>query len=293
MKDDDFYPFTGSLSGEMGARLGYDIDMSRDGQTIVAGAPGENGFGKVRYMIAPKAGWMKVDPESIGKEIELGYLGIGSPQTGDEFGAAVAISQDDSTIVVGAPGRVVSQGSVYLFNKPSGGWLNTESLVHLKVEGLNVGDRFGESVAVSKDGSVIAVGAPGLVGQSSGNIYVFTDVDPKTSSYKVHKLGSKYVVSNAGISIAISADGKTIVAGSYLDSKDERKNLGSVLVYKSKSGKWTDSINDGNLAYKEINAETTGSLLGFSVDVTDDGSKVLVGIPNYNNGQGDFMWMDI
>ncbi len=92
-----------------------------------------------------------------------------APGTQDEFGSAVAISADASTILVGAPGADVrfsvgnqmdrgsNAGAAFVF-RASGG--RTQRPAFFTSQPAGAGTRFGTSVAVSADGSIIAVGVP-------------------------------------------------------------------------------------------------------------------------------------
>ncbi|MES0489983.1 MAG: FG-GAP repeat protein [Leptospirales bacterium] len=280
----DMLSETLGFAGEKGWNLGAKVDLSNKGKTVVMSAPGFKGYGRVQYLVAPSGGWAKVkDPN----DIVMGVLGLGKPKKGDEFGSSLAISEDDSTIVVGAPGIDGNTGAVYLFTKPKNGWINTKSLYRLPIEGLKKGDRFGESVAVSKDGSVIIVGTPGKTGKSTGKIYVFT---LSKNSISTTTLGSAYETINMGISLAISGDGKTIAAGEY--GKDKN---GGVVLYRLKSGKWEKGviIALNHLQYPEIDEQKKGAMVGFSVDLTENGSHVLFGVPLFDHGEGDYDWFKL
>jgi len=288
-KDQNYVEADISIDGpEAGWRFGYKTAISEDGKTVAVSAPGYEGYGRVYYLLTPKGGWPKYTSMD---EVDTGYLGVGSPKKGDEFGAALAISRDDSTIVAGAPGRNKNTGEAYYFKKPSKGWLETESLVVLTSDDLRPGARFGESIDVSDDGSVVIVGAPGQYGKSNGDVFIFTDIDFDKGSYTVHSMPNDYNTddfANIGISVSISADGKTGVAGTYF-----QKDMGSIMIYKSADGTWNDAKNVNQISYTEENESTLGALAGFSVYLSPDGKKLLMGAPLYNKGDGAYMWVDL
>jgi len=285
-QNDSYYPFLMSFPGvETGWRLGMRTALSAEGKTVVISAPGDSGFGRIYYFTAPRGGWKKF--KDI-KSLVQGYMGVAKPVKGDEFGAAVAISHDDSTIVVGAPGRNGGTGGVYLFSKPNEGWEKTETLIPVELGELKKGDRFGEAIDVSGNGSVVVIGAPGKIGHSTGNVYVLTGIDYKEGKYNGFVLPTGPEMKNHGISVAVSADGKTIVAGTT-----GKKNEGSVMVYKSASGKWDDGQNTLNISFTEETPQNREALLGFSVDLTDDGKRVLIGAPLFDAGKGEAIWYDL
>ncbi|HVF35967.1 MAG TPA: hypothetical protein VND91_11650, partial [Candidatus Saccharimonadia bacterium] len=88
---------------------------------------------------------------------------------GDRFGTSIAVTDLGATevVVVGAPDAGDGGGQVYVYERVPGQRLDEKSLTRatrpsaiLRPWRKSVGDKFGQSVAVSPDGSLIAVGAP-------------------------------------------------------------------------------------------------------------------------------------
>lgn len=286
--DKEIYPTLFGYSGGKGWRWGIDIDMSgRSGKTILVGAPGENGSGRARYFIQPPGGWSSLSEDNL----QSGYVGLGQARNGDEFGRSVSISRDDSRIAIGAPGRNGSRGGIYVFQKPDGGWLNTRKLTALEFSDSQPGDRVGQSVAISNDGSIIAVGAPGADG-GKGEIYVITNLVTASGAYQgksdIINLENVEGCEGLGISVDISGDGKTIAAGAMGSPRN-----GTVQVYRSKSGDWTDAEVIETLSGKLDDTAQKTCLLGFDLALTDDGNALLIGVPNFNNGKGTMTWSDL
>ncbi len=135
-----------------------------------------------------------------------------SPATNGDFFGVVAISRDGSTIVVGAPQQGLSaHGKVYVLHGTS---FATQTILTAS-DGAN-GDLFGDSVAVSADGSVVVVGSPNArngssVGHAHGAVYVYTGASWGTQT----KLSASDATIDAhfGRAVAISDDGATIAAG--------------------------------------------------------------------------------
>jgi hypothetical protein len=114
------------------------------------------------------------------------------PQTqrpNDYFGVSVALSADGNTLAVGAHLRTATppatkptdnsahnSGAVYVFTRSDSTW---SQQAYVKASNTGANDRFGQSVALSGDGSTLAVGAYFEDGNSnlatdSGAVYVFT-----------------------------------------------------------------------------------------------------------------------
>merc|ERR1712183_525415 len=85
------------------------------------------------------------------------------------FGFSVAISSDGSRVAVVAHSHNASTGSVYLFDVAG-----TQLAKLTAADGAENG-LFGSSVAISSDGSRVAVGASEAddKGPSSGSVYLF------------------------------------------------------------------------------------------------------------------------
>jgi len=102
---------------------------------------------------------------------------LASNDAEDGFASAVAVSDDGSTALVGAPNdgdpNGEGAGSAYLFERSSGGWSQGTKLV---ADDGDTGDGFGDSIAVSDDGSTALVGTDGddgPNGEEVGSAYVF------------------------------------------------------------------------------------------------------------------------
>jgi hypothetical protein len=89
--------------------------------------------------------------------------------TDDNFGAAIALDRDH--LVVGASGDDTTAGSVYLFKKAGGGWVEKLKLVASDREQY---DYFGSAVAIQKKRIVVAAPQDNDLGYHSGSVYVYT-----------------------------------------------------------------------------------------------------------------------
>lgn len=156
----------------------------------------------------------------------------------DEFGNAVGITGE--FIVVGShlanlPGNS-DAGSAYCFRRNGTVWTQTQKLIPLG--GVELGDLFGESVAVS--GSKIAVGAAGddTPETRAGSVYVFTE-----SGGGLYTFQQELTISNGtngdnfGNSVAL--EGNTLVAGAREDSPIVgQPAYGSAYVFEFNGSTW-------------------------------------------------------
>ena len=123
--------------GTAGEMLGAAIDMSDDGLTIVATAPGS---GKVYVFTAPEgttaeASWCDTtendypEPDPVGSAAVITLAASNYAESELPVGRNVAIRNNGSEIVVGNGGRAEGdwRGSVSVYKKPSGGWADTST----------------------------------------------------------------------------------------------------------------------------------------------------------------------
>jgi hypothetical protein len=175
-----------------------------------------------------------------------------------EFGYSVAIS--GSTIVVGAPGTrgLDSPGEAYVFTGSGSSWTQASPL---EPTGGASDDGFGSGVATS--GSTVVIGDPNSGGEV-GSAYVYTG-SGTTWTYQttLTASGSEFF----GWSVAIG--GSTLAVGGYGRDSDE----GSAYIFTGSGSSWsTPTVLDGSFG---------GQNFGYAVAVSEDGSQVVVGAPDY------------
>ncbi len=129
---------------------------------------------------------------------------------------------------------------------------------------------FGGSVAVSADGGTVVVGSRGDddAGSGSGSAYVY---EWDGSGFAETKLTASDAAPNAffGHSVAVSADGGTVVVGSVGDD-DAGSFSGSAYVYEWDGSGFTETKLTASDA-------ALGDFFGESVSVSADGQTVVVG----------------
>jgi hypothetical protein len=204
-------------NGAPADELGGAVGVSSDGSTVVASAPGAaGGTGAVYVFTRPSTSWT-TETQAAAK------LTASDGAPADQLGGSVGVSSDGSTVVAGAPfatvGTNILQGAVYVFTEPSKGWATESEAAKLTASDGAAGDELGFSVGVSSDGSTAVAGAPfATVGGQSGQgaAYVFTKL---STGWAAETQASKLTASDGaagdqlGISVGVSSDGSTVVAG--------------------------------------------------------------------------------
>src|SRR5262245_11464854 len=146
--------------------FGHAVALSRDGQTLAIGAPGE--YGDAPDLDDYNTGAVYVFARSGYTWVQQARITASNAEFGDEFGDSVALSADGNTLVVGATGEASSatgidgdqgdnsasySGAVYVFTREraetfSTGFLWTQS-AYIKASNTGGDDRFGFAVALS------------------------------------------------------------------------------------------------------------------------------------------------
>ena len=260
--------------------LGISVKMSADGTTIVVGAQGpdkngnDNGHVRVYNFNA-----------SINKYAQVGS-DIYGPFAKSDFGRRVGVSANGTTIVIGAPGSGTNSTSespgvvrVYSFNSAT----NSYEQIGMDIIGKKAGDKFGEEVDISADGTKIVVGAPihKGTGLASGQVRIY-HFNYTTSSYD--QIGVDIIGEAAqdrfGSSVCISADGTTIVLGAARND-GIGSNSGHARVYQ-----FNNTVSLYTQVGSDIEGEMEGAGFGTAVSISADGKTfVATGIFNSENGE--------
>ncbi|MCR6480521.1 FG-GAP repeat protein [Variovorax sp. ZS18.2.2] len=201
----------------------------------------------------------------------IGYL---KPSTGSvsniQYGQSVALSKDGTWLVVAAS-SIWHAGFIEIYSRRSGQWAFETRLTASNAE---VGDNFGSSLSISKDGSTVLVGASGESSSAtkvggdkadntvleSGAAYVFERTGTTWAEVAYLKAATSTLSEKFGSATALSADGSIAwVAG----------NGNSVHGYRKVDGTWSHF----NSASTSIPGE------GRSLAVSDDGATLAVGMP--------------
>lgn len=153
--------------------LGWSVSIS--GNTVVAGAPGEDSERGAAYVfVKPGLSWSDIT--------ESAKLTASDGASGDRFGQSVHINT--SVIAVGAPdfnqGSWNDAGALYVFQEPNGGWADATEDSRVTAGDAAASDNFGWDVALG--GGVGIVGAVGddVNGNANqGSAYVFAPCTAK------------------------------------------------------------------------------------------------------------------
>lgn len=182
---------------------------------------------------------------------------------------------------------------------PTAAWKQS---TEIKASNKEDGDQFGFSLALSRDGTTLAVGAPmessaatGANGKqadesaySSGAVYVYTRGGsgwPQQAYLKASNTGSN---DQFGYAVALSADGNTLaVSAVYEDSAARGINgnqsdnsvaeSGAVYVFTRTANTWSQQAY---IKASNTGGQEDGDTFGYTVSLSGDGNTLAVGAPS-------------
>lgn len=194
------------------------------------------------------------------------------------YGSSISLSADGTVVAIGAPdsnSNGTFSGRVQVFENTSGSWTQ----IGQDIPGANAYDRCGYDVALSADGSIVAIGSPfnsNENGNSAGQVRIFQNTDGNWTQVgqDIHGITAG---ENSGSNIALSADGTIVAIGA--DGNNVNGNYsGQVRVYQNIEGDWTQ-------VGQNIDGEAAGDRNGYRVSLSADGTVLAVAAP-FNNGNG-------
>ncbi|MCP9470418.1 MAG: FG-GAP repeat protein [Nitrospira sp.] len=218
-----------------GDQFGTSLSLSADGHTLAVGAPFTDSAGL-------DAGAVHVFAFDGSSWVQEAVLFASNAESNDQFGLRVALSPDGRTLAVGAPfedsaatgidgdqsnNLAPDSGAAYLFTRSGGPWTQQ---AYVKASNTETGDWFGTALAFSADGSTLAIGALqedsralGINGDQadngaidSGAAYLFTRNGGIWTQQAYIKPSNTEAGDWFGVSLALSADSRTLAVGSPL-----------------------------------------------------------------------------
>ena len=284
-------------SGAIGAaNQGQCLTLSADGNTALIGGANDNGGLGAAWIFTRNGGsWSQYGSKLVGS----GAVGPAGQ------GAAVALSGDGKTALVGGLSDNAGAGAAWIFDQ-SGGFWSQQGPKLVGTGAIGPADQ-GLSVALSADGNTaISGGDSDNSGVGAAWVFVRTS-NGWTQQAKLIGSGAGGSSPQQGFSVALSASGNTAVEGGPADNLSS----GAVWVFTRTGSTWSQA------GPKLIGGGSTGhSSLGFSVALSPSGTTLVAGGvndhanngatwvftgPNFNltathdfNGDGisDILWLD-
>lgn len=184
------------------------------------------------------------------------------------FGSSMAVI--DGTVLIGQPRTDSGAGAVLVFraSEEGDGWVATDTL---RASDASDGDGFG--LALVRDGSQLAVGAPGHV-DGQGAVYVFEQDSLSGAWMETSLLTVADADSTTKIGGAVAISGARVVVG----APTQNESSGAVYYFHKVQEEWQAPIKI------EASEMTPGAFFGWSVAMSGD--HVVVGAPGRDDSKG-------
>lgn len=298
--------------------FGGDIALSSDGNTLAvsskiekSGATSINGDESDDLSIA--AGAVYLFRHNGTAWSQQAYIKASNTDSFDRFGSSIALSDDGNTLAVGATGEASNAaiiggdetndtaseaGAVYTFFYDGSSWAQQ---AYIKASNAEAVDLFGTAVALSGDGNVLAVGAPGEASNAigvggnqndnspgfgfAGAAYVFTRTVTTWSQQAYIKASNTEGGDQFGSALALSSNGLYLVVGAPNeasnatglngdDSDNSAFGAGAVYTYHFDGSAWQTE------AYLKASNTENGDHFGSSLGLNETGDILIIGAPD-------------
>ncbi len=252
-----------------GDMFGYSVSLSADGNTLAAGSFDEGG--SARGINGPYdnnrrgSGAVYVFTRAGGAWTQQAYIHASNAEGGDSFGVNVVLSDDGNTLLASAldedctatgvnpPGcdndrtEDISTGAAYVFVRSGATWTQQ---AFLKASNTGANDWFGSRAALSGDGNTAILNASledssgkGINGKQdddaaseSGAVYIFTRTGTTWRQQYYVKSSNAEAYDEFGGSVAVSRDGRTILASAHAEDGGAKSTAGQADNSISESG---------------------------------------------------------
>ena len=193
--------------------------------------------------------------------------------SGDEFGRDVCISKNGLTIAVGS--AFSTNGYVKVYSDDGGVW----NQIGNDLIGESSSDLFGDSISLSDDGNIIAIGATrgdGVI-TDSGSVSVYQNIGG-TWIQRGNKIEGDFANDSFGYKVDLSNDGNVLAIGAP-SNNNNGTNAGMVKVYQWISNSW---VQLGNT----LLGTDQNDRFGFSVRLNANGNIMAIGANQNGDGNG-------
>jgi len=299
-----------------GDYFGSSISLSGDGNTLAIGAWGEESdttniteSDTNSNDDSPTSGAVYVFTYENFRWSLQSFIKASNAEAYDWFGYSVSLNDDGNVLVVGAANESSSaqgvngnqldnstsdSGAAYVFIRNDGLWSQN---AYLKASNTGENDSFGKAVAISGDGSTIAIGAEeekskssGINGDqtnnnwsNSGAVYVFAKTATSWQQEAYVKASNSLPVSTKffGETVSLSDNGNTLVVGGSGDQSSatgingnqsdiNASKSGAAYIFTRTNSTWSQQ------AYVKASNTEANDRFGYNVSISGDGATLAV-----------------
>lgn len=237
----------------------------------------------------------------------IGYLKASNTGHNDAFASALSISDDGSTLAIGAPLESSSSqgvnsdesnnfsfasGAVYVFQHDGQIW---QQQAYIKANHADALDYFGSNVSLSADGNTLAISAlgedsgtsginttPNNQEDDSGAVYIYRRVGSLWSQQAYIKASNTEENDGFGRSISLANIGNKLAVGAYQEDSNAQgingdstnnlaSNSGAVYLFEFDGNHWSQT------AYIKPSNSDANDWFGYALSLSGDGNTLAVG----------------
>jgi hypothetical protein len=260
-------------------QFGYSTSINSAGTIVAIGSPyatTTNGSDSGRVSVYKYI--------TDGSWIPLGQIINGEGPNG-LAGWSVSLDTSGSILAIGAKNNISAgitsiieggQVRVYRFTNDTS-WV----LISQDIDGTTAVERFGYSVSLNGDGTLVACGAIALT--SSGHVKVYKYISDGSWIPQGQTISGEALNDYSGYSVSLNKQGNMLAIGAPFNdgSGGTTINAGHVRIYKYNDVSWIqiDRDIDGAAQFATLG-------LGYSIALNGLGNRFVVGAPNSNSSSG-------
>lgn len=294
-------------------RFGIKVSLSDDGNNLAVSSRNEDSAatginGDELDNSAADSGAVYVFKRSLSIWSQTDYLKASNTEAADNFGSKIEMSADGLNLVVSASSEdstatgingnqsdnaASASGAVYVFTNNADVW---SQQAYIKASNTDVDDVFGNSIAISANGDVLAVAAykedsvsTGIENdqtdnsaQDSGAVYLFNRNIGSWSQQAYIKASNAEAGDLFGVDVALNATGNLLVVGAYGEDGSGTgidgnpltigaSGSGAVYVFEQQADNWSQRT------YLKAPNTDAGDSFGAALAINADGSTISVG----------------
>ena len=248
-----------AIQGQESERFGYSVSISDDGNSFAASS--SQGTGTKVF------DWDGAQWQQRGNTVE-------GQNSNERFGHRIALSADGQSFVASAPyAGDNDNGEVRVYDWTGSSW----SQRGVSIAGISDYDNLGHRVSLANNGDTLAVSVPysddysnGDMMENIGHAAVY-DWNGNNWAQRGNSVQGEDNWENFGKSLALSADGSTMIVGSHYGSLEgSAPYSGYVKVLDWDGDSWAQ--RGAGLAGTNRN-----EYFGMDADISDDGNRIAVG----------------
>ena len=253
--------------------IGTSVALSKDGSTVVIGAPNWGGNGYVAIYEWNGSDWVPKPGTALQGE-----------SFNDQFGSTVSANEDGDIIAGGArlnDGNGTSAGHVRVYEWNGSAWVQMGA----DIDGEAGGDDSGVSIDLNADGLTIAIGArrnDGGGNTNGGHVRIY-QWNGSNWVQKGSDINGDFGEERMGTAVALDATGDMLVVGSSqsdTEDTDPATNRGEAKVFS-----WNSSLSEWVQVGVDMDGKSANAEFGHDVAISGDGTIAMVSAGSHSNGE--------